>query len=342
MFSIRQNFTQRSTRLPKKSQLLTMDIVSQAQPFVNVISKNTNTLGLDIISQAQPFVGAFNNRLTGPIITVTSNHPDVDSWLNTVSLNGGTVSNNTISALNTFCNSIDNAVIRNKFYRLNLFCGNNLQACLIPLYVGPTPYPIGTNQQPYGFWNDINFGFVYSDYNESGMNGGLQGNGIKYLLTGMKGTALSAGNRHLSVYEIVNATTDYSPSVAAAESNSIQHAIGPWTNSTNYFYRTHNGVGSQPNTIKNTGFWVGSDIDTASARLYRNGSTITTSSGQSIGGSTTLQYTIFGAININNVLSEGSEVRLGAYSIGLSLNDPQVLAFYNAMQAFQTSLTRNV
>lgn len=64
MFSIRQNVFQQSTKLPKKSQLLTMDIAYNAQPFVNVIAKNENTYGLNIVNNAQPFVAAFNNRLT--------------------------------------------------------------------------------------------------------------------------------------------------------------------------------------------------------------------------------------------------------------------------------------
>jgi hypothetical protein len=137
MFSIRQNFTQRSTRLPKKSQLLTMDTVYKAQPFVDVVAKNENTLGLDVVYQAQPFVAAYNNRLTGPLYS-GNNHIDVQNWLNTVTLNGGSASSTTIAALNTFCNSIDSAGLRNKFYRLNLFCGNNLSTCLAPLYTSPS------------------------------------------------------------------------------------------------------------------------------------------------------------------------------------------------------------
>ena len=66
MFSIRQNFTQRSSRLPKKSQLLTMDTAYLGQPFVRVVGKNENTLGLSVVYNAQPFVAAFNNRLTNP------------------------------------------------------------------------------------------------------------------------------------------------------------------------------------------------------------------------------------------------------------------------------------
>lgn len=64
MFSIRQNFLQRSTRLPKKSQLLTIDTAYLAQPFARVVGKNENTMGLDVSYNAQPFVAASNNKLT--------------------------------------------------------------------------------------------------------------------------------------------------------------------------------------------------------------------------------------------------------------------------------------
>jgi hypothetical protein len=64
MFSIRQNFLQRSTRLPKKSELLTLNTAYLGQPFVEVVGKNENTLGLDVSYNAQPFVAASNNKLT--------------------------------------------------------------------------------------------------------------------------------------------------------------------------------------------------------------------------------------------------------------------------------------
>jgi len=61
MFSIRQNFTQRSTRLPRKRNLLGMDTVYKAQPFVEVVGKNENTISLDVISKTQPFIAAYDN-----------------------------------------------------------------------------------------------------------------------------------------------------------------------------------------------------------------------------------------------------------------------------------------
>lgn len=269
---------------------------------------------------------------------IVGNHPDVTNWLNTISLVGGSASSTTISALNTFCNSIDAAGLRNKFYRLNLFCGNNLASCLVPLYVNTV-----WNNPVLGFSIDTNNNFVNADYNETGASGGLIGNGTnKFLLTGLKGTELISGNRHLSAYERANAMTDYSPSLGSAESNLLQHALGPWTASTNYFYRTHGTIGGNANTTKSIGFWIGSDISATASVLYKNGSSEASTSAQVAGGSSPIQYAIFGTVYSNNTIAECSEVRLASYSIGLSLTSSEVSSFNSIMQTFQTSLGRNV
>jgi hypothetical protein len=74
---------------------------------------------------------------------------DAQSWINRVYGNGGTVSNSTAAAVNAFCDAIDAAGIRDRFYRLNLFCGTGLPACLVPLYQNWQVYA-GRNRQLYG------------------------------------------------------------------------------------------------------------------------------------------------------------------------------------------------
>jgi hypothetical protein len=74
---------------------------------------------------------------------------DAQSWINRVYGNGGTVSNSTAAAVNAFCDAIDAAGIRDRFYRLNLFCGTGLPACLVPLYQNWRVYA-GRNRQLYG------------------------------------------------------------------------------------------------------------------------------------------------------------------------------------------------
>lgn len=263
-------------------------------------------------------------------------HHDALDWARRVATNGGAVSQRTLRAVSTFCDAIDRAGIRDRFYRLNLFAGNSdasLNAVRTPLFRGPSL--TGTQ---YGNATDMNVNFVQGDYAETGATGGLKGNGTnKRLDTGIAGSALSAGNRHVSAYEIINATTDYSPSVVSGSALATQHGIGPWTNVSTYAYRTHNAIGGNASATKNVGFWLGSDASTTASVLYRNGSSVASTSGQNAGGSGNNSYNILG-----NPAGEWSEATVGGYSIGLSMTAGQVSSFYTAMQAFQTALGRQV
>jgi hypothetical protein len=419
----------------------------------------------------------------GITLAPTASNADAQDWVNRVYANGGTVSSATAAAVNQFCNDIDAASLRAALYRTNLFCGSNLNAALVPLYltpdktvtnlfqfgtamtnaawlaggnglitrtatteVGPLGYGYATklttpsspfdirqmyqqmpsngqqvtlsawmktssgtrqiqwlvgnsysdtvtvtstwqrftktftlpssgdsrtgfatvselsdaagfiyvwgmqceygatatsyNQPRYGNTTDTNNAFVGigTDYAETGATGGLTGNGTsKYLNTGLNGSELAAGNRHAAAYDIVNATTDYSPDVISGSALATMHGIGPWTNASTYAYRTHNTVGGNTTATKNTGFWLGSDTSSTASVLYRNGSFAGTATGQPAGGSASTPYYILG-----NPAVEWSEARIGGYSIGLSMTAPQASAYYTAMQAFQTALTRNV
>ena len=342
MFSIRQNFLQRSTRLPKKSELLTLNTAYLGQPFVEVVGKNENTLGLDVSYNGQPFVAAFNNRLTGPIAS-GNNHIDVQNWLNNVSWAGGSASNATILALNTFCAAIDNAGIRNKFYRLNLFCGNNLQACLVPLYTGPSSNFAGL--QNYGYGSELNFNFVSSDYVETGASGGLKGNGsTKYLNSGFPTNSLPEGNRHLAVYEKTKATNAYDVSIGSegslANTNQFQLATGGSATDYVFCYTSLTGRVTDPTSYSGGAFWVGCNSSTAYGTLYKNGSSVV--SGSAVAATPTSAPLYLFTLNRLNAGSDFSDVRLSGYSTGLSMDSTQVTAYYNAIQAFQTSLTRNV
>jgi hypothetical protein len=259
---------------------------------------------------------------------------DAQDWINRVYANGGQVSSSTASAVNTLCNSIDAAGIRDRFYRMGIFAGSNLAAALVPLYRGQS---LGGTQ--FGNATDTNVGpFVSGDYVETGASGGLKGNGTnKRLDTGVNGSSLLPGDRHLSAYEILAATTDYSPSVLSGNALATMHGIGPWTSPTQYRYRTHNIVGGNAVSTNQNGMWLGSDTSSTASVLYRNGSSVATASAQPEGGSGSTTYQVLGHSS-----GEFSEARLGAYSIGLSISAAQASALYAAMQAFQTALGRNV
>jgi len=276
-----------------------------------------------------------SNRLLRPRQTT---HPEAAAWANRVRSNGGSVSGATLSAVDKFCKAIDSAGIRDRFYRLNLFCGTGLNACLVPLYRGQS---LGGTQ--FGNTIDTNNGpFVEGNYVETGATGGLWYGGVgnntsKRLDTGVAGSALLPGDRHCAAYEIVNATTDYSPSVLSGSALTAMHGIGNWDTITGYRYRTHNTIGGQASATAAVGFWVGTDTSATASLLYRNGTQVGSTSGQPAGGSGNNNYQILG-----NSAGEYSEARLGGYSIGLSMTGTQAAAYYTAMQAFQTALQRNV
>jgi len=353
MFSIRQNFTQRSSRLPKKSQLLTMDTAYLGQPFVRVVGKNQNTLGLDVSYNAQPFVAAYNNRLTGLERSV-ANHMEVDKWLANVYWNAGGANSTTIAALNTFCNAIDNAGIRSKFYRLNLFCGNNLQACCVPLYTSTSYY-----DQSLGLAVDMNNGFVSGDYNETGSNGGLLGDGTsKHLRTGLRPDKLPSGfeyNCHLSAYRKTAGNTQalmgsyYYDTTITANRHSYEIAQ-------NTIILNATGGPTIPTISGYPAFQLGIRSSSSYSIAYTNSTAGTPYTASITAFATNVPFIIFGRNLITgSPPSDGGQSAFGTYnstflttsllagySIGSSLSSSEAIAFYNAIQAFQTSLGRNV
>ena len=255
---------------------------------------------------------------------------DAEAWINNVYANGGSVSDTTAEAVNTFCYAIDTAGVRPLIYRLNAFCGTGLAAALTPLYTST-----GVGQALLGTASDTNFNFVSGDYSEVT---GLKGNGTnKRLSTGLLGTSLNSGDRHLGAYVIIPATTDYSPSITSCTSNAVQHAIGGWTTPANYVYRTHNTVGGQAFVAQRAvGFWLGSDLTSQSSRLWKDGLVAATTTNQLAGGSSANPYSIFG-----DPAGEWSEEASGGYSIGLAINVPaQAISYSRAWLTLEQSLGR--
>ncbi len=79
-----------------------------------------------------------NPRLLRPL--ASGFHSEAAAWRSAVIANGGSVSTSTVRAVSNFCAAIDAAGIRDRFVRLNLFCGDNLNAALVPLYRNRAAY----------------------------------------------------------------------------------------------------------------------------------------------------------------------------------------------------------
>ena len=288
-------------------------------------------------------------RLLRPRSTV---HPEAAAWATRVVSNGGSVSGSTLSAVSKFCSAIASAGIRDRFYRLNLFTGGTsgtavgLNSALVPLYRGPS---LGGTQ--YGGATDTNVGglFVTANYNETGVSGGLAGNGSnKYLNTGFPTNTLSASDRHLAAYPITWPNGGYQyflGSESAAGASQQQFALGhfDYADKGSFAFGPNAGAGylSSTTAISSGGMWLGVNT-TGSGTIYRNG---TANGTQALAAATPTASEIF-VFAVNRASTPAAanlfNGRIGGYSIGLSMTAPQAAAYYTAMQTFQTALTRNV
>lgn len=278
-------------------------------------------------------------------------HPDAASWASRVVANGGSVGSS-LPAVNTFCKAIAAAGIRDRFYRLNLFCGASdasLAAVRTPLFRGPSL--TGTQ---YGNTTDTNANFVAGDYTETGSSGGLTGNGTtKTLATGLAPNAagISAFNSHLSFYSRAQITAN----------NSVIAGFGGGVTSSTwqllafggvslFYYRSGgaNSCGIEAaawSGANRAGHFVAVRSASDAAAVYRNGADL----GMAATVSNTNVWTatdvaplfVFGRNNVGTA-DQVLAATLQGYSLGLSMTASQAAAYYTAMQAFQTTLGRQL
>ena len=279
------------------------------------------------------------------ITAPTCGHPDAQGWVNRVYENRGSVSQNTANNVNDLCYSIDSAGIRDRFMRLNLFCGNNLAACLVPLYRGGS-----LSGAQYGGRIDTNVGFVEADYVESGPTTGLKGNAAnKRLDTGVVQSDFPVGSKHMAAYETERDPNAYRCSIgsrrnAAPVNYFYLETVSPGTTYAFTVGNSFNNGADNPAGYSSAGaFWVGVQTSSTTKRVYKNG-IATSASDSTVVASTRVnsfsQYVF--ALNESNAAVDWSNVRLGAYSLGLSMSAAQIASYNTIMQAFQTSLGRNV
>jgi|LakMenE01Jun11ns_1017448.scaffolds.fasta_scaffold9858760_3 hypothetical protein len=275
-----------------------------------------------------------NPRLLRPLASGV--HPEANAWRTAVVANGGSVSASTMKAVSTFCAAIDLAGIRDRFYRLNLFAGTGLNACLVPLYRGQSR--TGTQ---YGNTTDTNVGpFVSGDYAETGASGGLKGNGTsKYLDTGFLANTLTQSGRHLGVVfqaSTVEAAGRYwfGTDNFGCDSNAFW-GVGT-SSSTSNTNRCSNGTSAFTNTISGKPHVLVSGNGAAAS--YVNGSAGSTINQTAFTAPAQAIY-IF-AQNRCNTPADYSPVRVLQYSIGDSMTAGQVSSLNTALAAFQTALSR--
>jgi hypothetical protein len=257
-------------------------------------------------------------------------HPEAISWRTRVIANGGTVSLNTISVVSSFCAAIDAAGIRDRFYRLNLFCGNDLSACLVPLFRGASR---GGSQ--IGNTTDTNTNFASGDYSES--TGLLNATGTKFLSTGVTSSQLPASSGHVA-WSFTNGSFSASGFAWGVASNATYRTYGFISNAASQSIAVASPTTAEVVSVASAyGRWIASRTSLSLLSAYRNGSAVgsnTSTVAASTGG--TDQFLVF-----RNANGGASRVGMNYYAFGESMTAGQVASFDSAVSAFLTALGRS-
>jgi hypothetical protein len=168
---------------------------------------------------------------------------------------------------------------------------------------------------------------------------GVTGNGTSgYMNTGLSPSAnLSQNSTHLSYY-------------SRTTGGSLQSEIGSSNGATNRtqitfsyaaicYNAVNNGV-TQFNSTITTGFMIANRIISTQIKTFRNGTILNTSTSNSTG----LHSGNIAILAVNDASGVGqfSTKQCAFASIGDGLTDTQASDFYTAVQAFQTTLSRQV
>lgn len=294
--------------------------------------------------------GGISTRLPVTIYRRATNqlHPEAQGWIDRVVANGGTVSGTTLSAVDKFCKSIASAGIRDRFYRLNLFCGNSdasLSAVRTPLYRGRS---LGGTQ--FGDATDANVNFVQGDYAETSGLSTTTGSG-KYLNTGLTPDAMALNDvqaMHLALAHGPTTSVNEDPRPIGANSAgdrfqfiltiraSAVGVLGASLGRSNSLNSSNLPIGVQPSAS-----WVVSRTSATALVIYKNGSTDATDA-TSVTGilSHANAFTVGRVNNAGAIIGDSSALAHRHYSIGAAMTAPQVSAYETALAAFRTALGR--
>lgn len=158
-------------------------------------------------------------------------------------------------------------------------------------------------------------------------------------------TVLSTSNTHLASYACTNTNTG--PTDLGAHGNSNNNVMYHYSRSGGNFQAVHSQTAGAAEYITvassdSRGFWVSSRRSASDFEAYKNGSSIGTYTSASTVALPT--ETIWLADRNLNGSAYGtpSDKQYAFFSIGASLTDTEVADYYTAVQAFQTTLGRNV
>ena len=169
---------------------------------------------------------------------------------------------------------------------------------------------------------------------------GITPNNAAYMDSGLNvSTELAANNSHISVYSRTLNLSHNATSIGAFVSQSQEFTL--WANHNtlgklmiHYKYPTGANIVSSTDS---RGFFIGNRTSNSSGKLYHDGSLISTNTNTDVGSLPSANVWIGGSQNGTRDVKESAFA-----SIGDGLTDTEASNLYTAVQAFQTTLARQV
>ena len=160
-------------------------------------------------------------------------------------------------------------------------------------------------------------------------------------------TSLTNNNTHISYYSRTNTSGPNKGLIGCSTGGSSLPLYTIYGRSgsnvffmDSYNYNTNRNQGAEPT---GQSFLLSTRISSASFKSFRNNTLVATGVNANVDNVTGISFAIsIGALNLNGAVSQFSDFQCAFSSIGDGLTDAEAGNFYTAVQAYQTTLSRQV
>ena len=297
------------------------DLFRTATMAANVTGQATTSTALTLADNVAASVSAAATQVSD--INIIDG--DAAAFFARVTTAGGSLNATEQSAINTLVKQLKTDGIWNKTKAIYPMVGASAAACK-------------QNLKSSSFTGTFAGAWTFS------ANGASPNGSNAYMDTGLNAnTELSASTNNITIYSRTNNATNTFDYSAYTGVTSGVYINTRWSDSNLYAV---SALESSPGLIivsntNSTGFYQINRTSTTVFKVFRNSSTLATNTGTSTGTMPNLNIYL-SVYNNNGVLSGYSSRQLAFSSIGEGLTDAEASNFYTAVQAFQTSLSRQV
>jgi hypothetical protein len=254
--------------------------------------------------------------------------PQTLAYADRIDANGGFITEKTLGFIDRFVIECEAAGLWDKLIEVGPFAGSNLNAALVKLAFHPSAGGVLANT-----------GFIEADYAETGANGGLVGDGSRFLNTGFAGTHLP-DHGHLSFYMREDVSAVGNRAQIGVSGGSDHYWIGALNGAAGPDARYGATATASAAGTFDKGFYLLSRETDSSLVLYRDGVAVGANTSTPFAAKPSETLYLWG------LNSGGAAARIAArgsfYSIGQALNSSEALAYQNAVRNLQLALNRAI